>query len=124
MTLDEFFDGQEESRKIFDAVYGLVIRHGAIEIRVSKSQIALVRDRPFAWLWMPSKYLHRKTVPLVLSIAFSWRNGSPRWKEIVEPYQGRFMHHLEISSVTDVDTEVDDWLAEAWKRAKKKKCNK
>ncbi len=70
---------------------------------------------------MPGKYLDRKTVPLVLSIAFSRRDVSPCWKEILEPYPGRFMHHLEINSIGELDKEVDDWLAEAWKRAIKEK---
>ncbi len=121
MTIEEFFTEQEESRQIYEAIYGLVTTHGPIEVRISKSQIAFVREKPFAWVWMPSKYLRRKTVPLVLSIVFSWRDKSARWKEIVEPYPGRFMHHLEIKSVVDLDKEIDDWLSTAWERAKKER---
>ena len=39
MTCDEFFAGQDESRLIFEAVLAAVEALGAVEIRVSKSQI-------------------------------------------------------------------------------------
>lgn len=37
-----------------------------------------------------------------------------RWKEIVEPSQGRFMHHLELHGVGNIDDEVRRWLEEAY----------
>jgi hypothetical protein len=63
---------------------------------------------------MPGKYLHREAAPLVLSIALRRRDTSPRWKQVVEPYPGRFMHHLELYSVEQLDEEVQALLVEAW----------
>jgi hypothetical protein len=40
-----------------------------------------------------------------------------RWKEIVEPTPGRFMHHLELHVETDIDDEVRRWLVEGWSAA-------
>jgi len=87
---------------------------GSVEIRVTKSQIALYRGRPFAWVWIPEKHLKRKAAPLVLSIVFPERDPSPRWKEIVEPSKGKFMHHLEIFSPQDIDGQAMLWLGRAW----------
>jgi hypothetical protein len=42
------------------------------------------------------------------------RDESPRWKEVSEPSRGRFVHHLELRSIDDVDDEVEAWLREAW----------
>jgi hypothetical protein len=55
-----------------------------------------------------------KTAPLVLTLSFHKRDPSPRWKEIVEPYPGRFTHHLELYATNDIDDEVRNWLWEAW----------
>lgn len=114
MTVDEFFEGQEQSRQLFEAVRSVVDSIGSTELRVTKSQIAFRRRKAFAWVWMPGKYLCGKIAPLVLTLSFLRRSSSPRWKEIVEPYAGRFTHHLELYSIKDIDDEVRDWLREAW----------
>lgn len=116
-TLDEFFGDKIESRQLFDALLGLIDAIGPAEIAVTKSQVVFRRRRPFAWAWMPGKYLRGKVAPLVLSIAFQKRHPSPRWKSIVEPAPGRFMHHLELHSIADLDNEVAEWLRAAWEAA-------
>ncbi len=113
MTLEEFFDGQELSRQLFDALRAVIEEQGLVELRVTKSQIAFLRDKPFAWAWMPGKYLRRKAAPLVLSISLPGRDSSPRWKSIVEPAPGRFMHHLELYTIGEIDDEVRAWLQAA-----------
>ncbi|MBN2549512.1 MAG: hypothetical protein JXB15_10165 [Anaerolineales bacterium] len=49
----------------------------------------------------------------MLTLVFPYRDASPRWKDIVEPRPGRFIHHLELFSVEDIDDEVRDWLQAA-----------
>jgi hypothetical protein len=114
MTPDEFFAGQALSKQLFEAVRREVEALGESDMRVSKSQVAFRRRRGFAWVWMPGQYLKGKTAPLVLSLSLPRRDPSPRWKEIVEPYPGRFMHHLELYDITEVDEQVRGWLREAW----------
>jgi len=116
--LDFFFEGRGASRPIFDALAVMVHSIGPVRQRVTKSQIAFRRCIAFAWAWIPGQYLHGKTVPLVLSVALRRRDASPRWKEIAEPYPGRFMHHLELNGVDDLDDQVRQWLEEAWCSAK------
>ena len=117
MTLDEYFAGQEESRQIFETLRRVVDATGPADICVTKSQVAFRRRKAFAWVWMPTQYLRRKSAPLVLTFSFRSRDASPRWKQIVEPTPGRFTHHLELYSVTDVDDQVRDWLRDAWMSA-------
>lgn len=114
MTCDEFFAGQDESRQIFDVVLAAVEALGAVEIRVSKSQIGFRHRLAFGSVWMPEQYLHRKAAPLVLTLALRRRDPSPRWKEIVEPTPGRFTHHLELYSPKEMDAEARAWLQEAY----------
>jgi hypothetical protein len=112
--LDAFFDGYDEARPIFDALRDEIQAIGPVEMRVSKSQIAFRRRAAFAWAWIPGRYLRGGHAPLVLSVSLPYRHNSARWKEIVEPVPGRFMHHLELHAKTDIDDEVHAWLREAW----------
>ena len=117
MTLDEFFAGWDLPRHIFDALNQAIADLGPSELRVTKSQVAFRRRVGFAWAWVPGKYLRGDTAPLVLTLALRRRDGSPRWKEVVEPAKGRFTHHLELRSPDEIDAEVRAWLTEAWSGA-------
>jgi len=115
--LDRFFGGRAEARALFDVVRRAIGALGPCEVRVSKSQVAFARRGGFAWAWTPDRYLHGETAPLVLSIALARRDESSRWKEVVEPARGRWMHHLELTAASQADAEVRGWLREAWEQA-------
>lgn len=114
MTLEEYFGGKEESRQIFDRLRELLESLGTVKMRVTKSQVAFYRNRGFAYAWMPGKYLRGRVAPLVLTVSLHRRDPSPRWKEVVEPVRGRFIHHMELYSPGDLDDQVRGWLEEAW----------
>ena len=90
---------------------------GDYEQRVTKSQVAFRRRVGFAWVWIPGKYLRGQIAPLVLTIDLPRHDGSPGWKEIVEPRPGRFTHHLELRDAEQIDGEVLGWIREAWEQA-------
>jgi len=117
MTVDEFFYGRNSSKYLFDCIHAMVNGIGPAEIRVTKSQVVFRRRKPFAWVWMPGKYLHGKVAPLVLTFVFDHRDPLLRWKEIVEPSPGHFTHHLELYSKSDIDDQVSAWLQYAWSMA-------
>lgn len=114
MDVDEFFTGHEASRALFDALEHAVSDIGPTQKRVTKSQIAFWRSRAFAWAWIPNRYLQGHHAPLVLSVSLPYRHNSPRWKEIVEPRPGWFMHHLELWSPAEINDEVRQWFDEAY----------
>lgn len=114
MTLDEFFAGWEQSRPIFETLRAAIDELGPVATQVTKSQIAFRRRRVFAWAWIPGRYLHGHGAPLVVSVTLDHRDPSPRWKEVVEPSAGRFMHHLELFSAEAIDLPVREWLRQAW----------
>lgn len=122
-ALDNFFEDWADSRPIFDALRREVESLGDVALRVTNSQVAFhrkaafCRQKPFAWAWMPERYLRRKAAPLVLTLSFRERNPSERWKQIVEPYLGRFTHHLELYSSAEIDEQLRGWLQAAWKQA-------
>ena len=117
MTPTEFFNGDEVARRLYEAVAASMARVGPAKPRVTKSQIAFRRRRGFAWVWRPRQYLRGSVAPLVLSVSLHRHDKSNRWKEIVEPAPGRFMHHFELRTIKEIDHEVDCWLNEAWDQA-------
>lgn len=117
LTLDEFFMDFPGSRPLFDELKRLIDGNCPSEMRVSKSQIAFRGKKAFAWAWVPGRYLRGKTAPLVLSVSLPQRDLSPRWKEVVQPAPGWFMHHLELYSLEDLDEQVIEWLRSAWHNA-------
>ncbi len=110
MEIDEFFAGRDGSKLIFDRVYEAASSLGPLAVRVTKSQVALVCEKPFAWVWIPGMYLRTKPAPLVLTLSFRERRPWSRWKEIYEAKPGRFAHHLELWKPEDVDEDVRGWL--------------
>jgi hypothetical protein len=50
-------------------------------------------------------------------MALPRRSRSARWKSVVEPRPGLFMHHLEVHVARDLDAEVGRWLRQAWNAA-------
>lgn len=117
MDIEAFFERYEASRPLFDALWAVVQGIGPADRRVTKSQIAFRRRGAFAWVWIPDRYLRGGHAPLVLSVSLRRRDDSPRWKEIVEPAPGRFMHHLELHDAGEIDDAVRGWLVEAWATA-------
>jgi len=117
LTPDEFFGDQPLAKELFVVIDREVEALGEVTIRVSRSQIAFWRRRTLASVWMPAQYLKREAAPLVLTVFLRRRDDSPRWKEVVEPYPGRFTHHLELYDPADVDDQVTGWLREAWEKA-------
>lgn len=109
-----FFRDRPEAAKLYRHVERLLRGVGAHEVRVTRSQIAFRRRRGFAWVWTADRWLQGDTAPLVLSVALGRRDASRRWKEVVEPKPGRWMHHLEVRSASELDDEVVEWLQEAW----------
>jgi len=118
LTIDDFFRGREDSRRLFDAVSREIDRLGDTMVRVSKSQVAFRRKKNLAVVWIPGRYLtNRPTAPLVLALSFPNRDPSPRWKEITEVGPRRFTHHLELYREGEIDDQVRNWLQMAWEQA-------
>jgi hypothetical protein len=113
VTVDEFFAGHDESRRLFDRVREVVTSLGPAQVRVTKSQIAFRRPRGLASVWMPGQYPGATDVPLVLTVGLRRRDDSARSKQVVEPAPGRLTHHLELRAESQVDDEVRAWLTEA-----------
>ena len=116
MTLLDFLEDNPGSLKLLEHLRDAVKTLGPTQELVTKSQVAFKAKKTFAWAWAPGQYLGRGA-PLVLTISLPYRDGSSRWKEIVETSPGRFTHHLELNSKADIDDQVLRWLRTARQQA-------
>lgn len=116
--VDRFFAGREESRAVFESLMRAVRAEfgaDAVSVRVQKSQVTIhVDGAAAARVWIPARYLGERAAfaPLVLSVVLRRRDGSPRWKEVVQVGETRWTHHLEVRSPDVVDAEVLGWMRE------------
>ena len=84
------------------------------EIRETKTQLGFFHGCGFAWLSQPPR--RRKDRPdkyILLSLGLHARLESPRVTEAVEPYPGRWTHHILITSENEIDAELLGWIEDA-----------
>jgi hypothetical protein len=116
ITFLEYLRDNPASLALFEHLCHAVKTLGPTEELVTTSQVAFKGKKAFAWAWAPGQYL-RRGAPLVLTVSLPFRDGSSRWKEIVEPSPGRFAHHLELNAIEDIDDQVLRWLKTARQQA-------
>lgn len=86
-----------------------------VKRKVSKTQIGFSNRYGFAYLWPPTRKIKgRPGVYIVLTFGLGYRLDHERIIESVEPYPGRWTHHVLISAPEELDEQVKDWLREAY----------
>ena len=115
--LAAFFAGTPIGAATLGWTCGVVSGLGPATLRLTSSQVTLRRRIGFAWLWLPGRWLDHPDAEVVLSIGGRTRLASARFKDVVEAYPGRWMHHLEIHAPAQLDDEVAGWLAGAYDAA-------
>lgn len=117
MNESDYFKDYDEAYKIYIAVLNQIKSFGDFSIKTSKSQIALKTKRTFAIFWIPEKYLKKVSAKLVLSIPSKNKYNSSDWKEVYEPFLGRFIHHLEIKTA-ELDKKTLEILKNVYEETK------
>jgi hypothetical protein len=115
-TPEQVFSGSPDGLRLCSAVQRFIADRLQSTMHTTTSQVAFRNRRGFAYVWNPRRYL-KTNIPAVLSIALPTRMESDRFKEIVNPSSGIWMHHLELKSIDDLDDEVARWLTEAFEAA-------
>lgn len=118
MVFRDYIDEHEDSRALLEQLRRAMAGIGPIEERESRSQVAFRHRRTFALAWAPGQYLGERGAPLVLSVVLPERDVDPRWKEVVEPRPGVFMHHLELRVADDLDDQAQAWIKRAYDAAR------
>lgn len=80
-----------------------------------KTQATFANRYGFAYIWPPVR--RRKGWPkecVIVSFGLGHRAEDARIVEAVEPYPGRWTHHVLVSDVSEVDSQLMDWIAQAY----------
>ena len=110
-----FFAGKPWALPLSEAVFTEMDRlFPEAAVKVQKSQISFYGRHLFAAVSLPLR--RKKTWPehcLVVTVGLHRRLDSPRVAVAVEPYPGRWTHHILLTAAEEADGELMDWLAEA-----------
>ena len=97
-----------------------VLACGESTMKVSKTQISWGNPLQFAVLSQPRRAAQRRIGALLATLGLGRRVEHPRILQAVEPYPGRWAHHLLLTAPEDVDGLLAAWLAEAYRFAREK----
>jgi hypothetical protein len=112
--VSQYFSKIPGSEALFHQLAKACAALGDGTYEVQSSGAALGAPRHYAYAWLPVRTVKdRPPVYLVLTLRLRRRIDSPRFVEIVEPYPGRFAHHLILSDPKQLDQELLGWLQEA-----------
>jgi hypothetical protein len=106
--LKTHFDGKPaEVRAIFDAVLKAIRRNGPVTVLPEKTRIAFHVRMSFAQLTPRVRWVEGHVV-------LARRLEHPRFRRIDTISPRNHVHHFRLSSLSDVDEAVKDWLTEAY----------
>ena len=115
-----FFDGFPNALAAYAVLRELIMtRYPGTTVSVKKMQIGFGRPLLFAIAWLPRR--KKDGDALKLSFCLPGKVVNERIWMQVEPYPGRFMHHMFIRSVQELDAEVIAWLDAAAEFAGRKR---
>lgn len=109
-----FFSKVPQLLPVYEALEeGILSRFPDATVTVQKSQIAFDNGRRFAFASLRGKRL-------VVTFGLGHRVESPRIAQAVEPYPGRWTHHVPVASADELDTELYQWIMLAYDFAARK----
>ena len=118
-----FFDPMPQALPLYQALREHVAAACPdLRVKVSKTQISFYHRRLFAMVSLPLR--RRKGWPpccLVVTFGLGRRAESPRILQAIEPYPGRWTHHVPVETTGDLDAELFAWLDEACRVARSKR---
>ena len=105
-----FFRQKPEALALYRQVEQALEQHlGAFDIVVQKTQITFRTTGVIGVVSLPrSKREHPAC--LVVSFGLDHREDSPRIWQAVEPYPGRWTHHVLVRRAEELDEELLGWL--------------
>lgn len=115
MDLACFFQDRPEEAALYAALYeAMDAAFPQAQVKVQKTQISFYQRHLFAAVSLPIR--RRKDWPahcIVLTLGLPALLDSPRIAMAVEPYPGRWTHHILINAPDQIDAQLLAWLQEA-----------
>lgn len=117
-ALDRIFFRRPASRRLFKLVRDYIASLGPVEVVPRKTQVAFGHGRRFAWVWLPQMWIRQQPADsITLTFSLDHRIADPRIRQSLEPYPGRFTHHVVLIRPKDFDHKVKRWLSDAYEFA-------
>lgn len=114
-----FFDGMPDRLALYQALFQqLEAAFSEASARVQKSQISFYGTHLFAMVSLPKR---KRDPGIVVTFGLGRHELSPRIGAAVEPYPGRWTHHVTVTDIREIDSELLGWLGEAWTFSRDKK---
>lgn len=116
---EAFLAPYPEAAALYPPIWRALRNLGEVEVAASKTQISFRRSGStrFAWLWIPQMALRRGPPDLYLAFDLPHRATSPRIKEATQVGPDRWVHHARLADRSDLDTQLVDWLRQAYEAA-------
>ena len=118
-----FFDGKPLELSLYESLFRYMeMQFPDASVKIQKSQISFYGRHLFGAVSLPVR--RKKNWPehcIVVTIGLPYRLESPRVAVAVEPYPGRWTHHVLISEGAQIDRELLGWLREAYEFAESKR---
>lgn len=111
-----FFQQSQQTFPLFVALAEkLLARYSNTLIKAQKTQVSFCDARPYCYVWLPTqrKIKGMKGDYIVVTFGLRHRLESSRVAVAVEPYPGRWTHHVAVANEQDVDDELLRWIDEA-----------
>lgn len=115
-ALEALFKGDAEVLALYGTLEQAVLsRWPEVDIRVQKTQVSFYNRHLFAAAWPPTRRVKGwpKTY-LGVTVGLARPIEDARAVQVVEPYPGRFTNHILVEDSAQVDTQLMDWVAEAY----------
>lgn len=110
-----FFDGKPLELGLYQILFArMEAAFPQASVKVQKSQISFYDRHLFAAASLPVR--RKKGWPehcLVVTVGLNRQLESPRVAVAVEPYPGRWTHHILLTAPEEIDGELMGWLEEA-----------
>ncbi|SCZ80149.1 DUF5655 domain-containing protein [Acidaminobacter hydrogenoformans] len=111
----DFFASAPDLLSLYCTLEPQLFALGDVTRKLQKTQISFSAHRAFAWVWLPiHKVKGRPERYFILSFCLNRQLSSPRITESLEPYPGRWMHHLILTAPEEIDEVLLEWLREAY----------
>ena len=118
-----FFDGKPRELMLYQHLETQIeLLFPEASVKVQKSQISFYGRHLFAAASLPLR--RRKTWPeecILVTFGLGYCLDSPWIAAAVEPYPGRWTHHVVVSQEEQVDGELLDWIREAYEFSQSKR---
>lgn len=116
MDIATLFAKKPGTLPLYQAIESLILEHFPdVMIKVSKTQVSFVCRYGFAFVSLPVRpFKGQPDLCVVLTFGLGRHEHDPRIAVAVEPYPGRWTHHVLIAKASDLDAQIVSWLTEAY----------